>query len=252
METLNLKRPGQEKGSFKFFKNNKGQYETQPESKVQKPQLPISKIPKQNRFIVQNYSFIENFPKTSSFDCFSSAISDVLSKFKEIQPIASKNPGNSINKKYFEIDAKIKEIQKAKNDVLMDLESENQKLLEKEAYLLAEILKTNTKIVENKVEKSKIEEKNRKRQKILKFFKDFSGLEILQIVENTLHIKVKHENSFFEFIITEKGMNYDYHLIKTSISIVSLSEMFTEDITFEKAQFRLFYLEMLDVLFAAG
>ena len=157
-----------------------------------------------------------------------------------------------MNQKYQEIEEKIAEVQKSKEEISSFIELQIAKEKEIEAEGNKEIEGIYEKIKALKEEKIKIEERNSECLKNLKFFKDFTNIEILDLFENQrgMVLKVKHESNYIQFKLIEEESHYEYSLLSTSMSIPSLPEIFKNEILFEKSQFRLFYIEMRDLLFS--
>jgi paraquat-inducible protein B len=254
METLNLKRPAKEYGKFKYFKNKQGNYEAKENLSVNS--LPDTKltIPRPKLLSQINHSSISsNISKTSTQN-FANTLNSIISKLNDVEKVDAASQAYKINRRHEEITRQVKETQEKIEEVLSSMKNQTEESLANQEMFNKSMEEIFDKINQVKSEKAKIEEKNDLIKKNLKFFKDFSNLEILDVLESPkgINIRVKHESNYLQFSLIEVSNNYEYHLYSTSIPLNSIPEIFKEDIVFEKTQFKLFYLEIIEYLFSFG
>lgn len=248
MENSSLKRPAQAFGKFKFFKNNKADYEGK--AIIQKSNNTPVRLPLQKRIPQCTYSYIQIPPKKETNKTFAYGVRQVISKLKTVVPVDLTVQAKENNAKFEEIKEKLNKILISKEKISTEIESANE--MQAKSH---EGFEKNLKEIQEKIqivheEIKKVEERSRNMRKTAKFYKDFSGLEILEVFEGPKGISArgKHEENFIQFKLIEMNSNYEYFLEATSVETALLPEVFREEIVFDKGEFRLFYLEMMEYL----
>ena len=250
MDTLNLKRPVQEFGKFKYFKNNKGVYEGKENLEEIKSNKPQSRLPQKKQISQIAYPELQSSITSKSKENFNNKVLSIISKLKSITPVQSTNLSEEYNSKYQELSQQIKEIQISREQIsnIMTRAREEQALAQKRFE--DELAEIQMKIVASKTAKAMIEERNKGERRVLKFYKDFTNLEILEVLEapSGMMARIRHENHYIEFKLVKLNNTYEYCLHSTSIDAQRMPEVFKEEIAFEKSEFKGFYLEMIEML----
>jgi exonuclease VII large subunit len=202
-------------------------------------------------------------PNSNLFEKVNLATNTLLKPEK----FAVKQSSSPLDTNYEKIQTQIKEIRQSKQKISNEI---TELLKNNETSILnikKKSLETESNI--NKLNKTKnAEYKSLSISKSkLKFFKDLINLEILGISSNPLclikksdnntkkpryclKLQAKHENYFIQFQILDHSNDFDYHLIDTNIPVSVLPEYLTNDIYFPKSQFKIFYMELMELIYS--
>ena len=176
-------------------------------------------------------------------------VSNVLQK-KEDFAVKSNYP--STNTRFEEIQNKILEIRRMKQQLSQELQELSRKSEIKQLEIKEESEQLISSISSLKRKKEKIIENSNTSKSSCKFFRDLTNLEILEINSNpkTITMEARHENKFIQFQLIENEDSFDYRLLNTSINIELFPESFCNDMFFEKDQFPKFYVGFMEFLYS--
>ena len=171
---------------------------------------------------------------------------------KNNKHIAIKSVDNESNSKFEEIKKSIQRIRQLKQKLLTEIadatqqfeinqEDINRKIILKEKNIL--------KLTSNKEHTIEYAKSSKFR---IKFFKDLTNLEILDIQTNPkiFTLQISHEHHYLRFQLREEDHNFEYHLIDTTIPEGHLPDAFCNDIIFEKDQLKIFYVEIMELIYS--